>query len=75
MLRNGGGGGPFFWIKCYEGVRCNVISVMREWVGVQFPEIKRYVTLVWPLKPGFFQLKTCATFYLPAHKHVYTNTY
>ena len=34
--------------KRYEGVRFNVISVTRGWVGVQFPEKKRYVTLEWP---------------------------
>ena len=33
----------------YEGVRFNVISVMRGCVGVQFPRKKRYVTLEWPL--------------------------
>ena len=31
--------------KRYAGVRFNVISVTRGWVGVQFPEKKRYVTL------------------------------
>ena len=35
--------------KRYEGVRFNVISVTRGWVGVQFPEKKHYVTLEWPL--------------------------
>ena len=35
--------------KRYEDVRFNVIGVMRGWVGVQFPEKKRYVTLEWPL--------------------------
>ena len=35
--------------KCYEGVRLNVISVTRGWVGVTFPAKKRYVTLEWPL--------------------------
>ena len=29
--------------KRYEGVRFNVISVTRGWVGVQFPEKKCYV--------------------------------
>ena len=29
----------------YEGVRFNVISVTRGWVGVKFPGIKRYVVL------------------------------
>ena len=33
----------------YEGVRFNVISITRGWVGVQFPGKKRYVTLEWPL--------------------------
>ena len=35
--------------KHYEGVRFNVISVTRGWVGVEFPGQKRYVTLEWPL--------------------------
>ena len=35
--------------KRYEGVRFNVIIVTRGWVGVQFPEKKRYVTLEWPI--------------------------
>ena len=35
--------------KRYEGVRFNVISITRGWVGVQFPGKKRYVTLEWPL--------------------------
>ena len=47
MLRNADRGGvPFSGKKHYEGVRFNVISVMRRWV--QFPEKKRYVTLEWP---------------------------
>ena len=52
MLRNadgGGGGVKFSRKKRYEGVRSNVISVTRGWVGVQFPGKKRYVTLEWPL--------------------------
>ena len=43
-----GGGVKFSRKKRYEGVRFNVISVTRGWVGVQFPEKKRYVTLEWP---------------------------
>ena len=39
MLRNAGGGGcQNSGKKRYEGVRFNVISVTRGWVGVQFPE-------------------------------------
>ena len=42
MLRNadggGGGGVKFSGKKRYAGVRFNVISVTRGWVGVQFPE-------------------------------------
>ena len=34
--------------KRYECARFNVISVTRGWVGVQFPEKKRYLTLEWP---------------------------
>ena len=53
MLRNtigvGGGGVSFPGKRRYEGVRFNVISVMRGWVGVKFPGKKRYVTLEWPL--------------------------
>ena len=39
MLRNADGGGVchIFRKKRYEGVRFNVISVTRGWVGVQFP--------------------------------------
>ncbi len=43
MLHNADGGGEgvkFSGKKCYEGARFNVISVTREWVGVQFPEKK-----------------------------------
>ena len=51
MLHNvdGGGGVRFSGKKRYEGVRFNGISDMRGWVGVKFPEKKRYVTLEWPL--------------------------
>ena len=48
VLRNavgGGGGVKFSRKKRYEGVKFNVISVTRGWVGVQFPEKKRYLTL------------------------------
>ena len=48
VLRNADGGVRFSGKKRYEGVRFNVISVTRGWVGVQFPEKKRYVTLEWP---------------------------
>ena len=44
------GGCQIFRKKHYECVRFNVISVTRGWVGVQFPEKKRYVTLEWPLR-------------------------
>ena len=33
--------------KRYEGVRFNVISITRGWVGVKFPRKKCYVTLEW----------------------------
>ena len=36
--------------KRYEGVRFNVISATRGWVGVKFPANKRYVTLAWPYR-------------------------
>ena len=51
MLRNadGGGGVKFSGKKHYNGVRFNVISVTRGWVGVQLPDKKRYATLEWPL--------------------------
>ena len=35
--------------KCYKGVKFNIISVTRGWMGVKFPVKKRYVTLEWPL--------------------------
>ena len=44
-MQIGVGGVRFSGKKRYEGVRFNVISVTRGWVGVQFPEKKRYVTL------------------------------
>ena len=53
MLRNAVGGGERFSFpgkKRYEGVRFNVISVTRGWMGVKFPGKKRYVTLEWPLR-------------------------
>ena len=50
MLRNadGGGGVDFSEKKRCEGVRFNVVSITRGWVGVQFPGKKHYVTLEWP---------------------------
>ena len=45
----GGGGFSFPGKKCYEGLRFNVISVTRGWVGVKFPGKKHYVTFEWPL--------------------------
>ena len=52
MLRNadGSGGCQIFRKKRYEGVRFNVISVTRGWVGVRFSGKKCYVTLEWPLE-------------------------
>ena len=44
----GVGGVKFSGKMRYEGLRFNVISVTRGWVGVQFPGKKRYVTLEWP---------------------------
>ena len=44
-----GWGVKFSGKKRYEGVRFNVISITRGWVGVQFLGKKRYVTLEWPL--------------------------
>ena len=49
VTQMGVGGCQIFRKKRYECVRFNVISVTRGWVGVQFPEKKRYVTLEWPL--------------------------
>ena len=52
VLRNavGVGGGVRFPIKKrYVGVRFNVISITRGWVGVKFPGKKRYVTLEWSI--------------------------
>ena len=50
VLRNAvtGGGVSFLGKKRYEGVRFNIISVTRGWVGIKFPGKKRYVRLEWP---------------------------
>ena len=40
-----GGGVKFSRKKHCKGVRFNIISITRGWVGVQFPEKKRYLTL------------------------------
>ena len=50
MLCNavGGGGVSFPGKTCYEGVKFNVISITRGWVGAKFPGKKCYVTLEWP---------------------------
>ena len=55
MLRNAVGGGDisFPGKKRYEGVRFNIISVTRGWVGVKFPGKKSYVTFEWPLTIDF----------------------
>ena len=45
VTQMGVGGCQIFWKKRYEGVSFNVICVTRGWVGIQFPEKKRYVTL------------------------------
>ena len=44
------GGVSFPGKKRYEGVRFNVISVTRGWVGGQISRKKCYVTLEWPLR-------------------------
>ena len=51
VMQMGGGGLNFFWKKALlKGVpKFNVISITSEWVGVQFPGKKHYVTLEWPL--------------------------
>ena len=43
VMQMGMGGVRFSGKKRYEDARCNVIRVTRGWVGVQFPEKKRYV--------------------------------
>ena len=51
VLRNAYGGGwgvKLSGKKRYEGVKFNVISITRGWVGFQFSGKKRYVTLEWP---------------------------
>ena len=47
IMQWGGGGVPNSPEKCCQGVHVNIISVTRGWVGVQFPEKKRYVALEW----------------------------
>ena len=49
VLRNTMGGVRFPAKKRYKGVRFNVISITRGWVGVNFPGKKLYITLEWPL--------------------------
>ena len=46
----GGGGVKFSGKKRYKGVRFNVVSVTRGWVGSNFQKYF-YVTLEWPLTP------------------------
>ena len=50
MLRNAEGGWGYQISRnfFYKGVNFNVISITRGWVGVNFQEKKRYVTLEWP---------------------------
>ena len=48
IMQMGLGGVTFSGKKRYEGVRFNVVSVTRGWVGVKFAGGKRYVTLEWP---------------------------
>ena len=52
VLRNviRGGWVSAFPEKRYKGVRFNVISVTRGWVGVKFPGKTHYVMLEWPQK-------------------------
>ena len=57
VLRNadGGSGVNFSGKKRYESVKSNVSSVIRVssgWVGVKFPEIKRYCRVVGFLPHG-----------------------
>ena len=57
-----GGGGvcvTFLGKKRYEGVRFNVISITRVWVGVKIPGKKRYVPLEWPLIQKLYKLWRC----------------
>ena len=61
VTQMGVGGVNFYGKKHYEGVRFNVISVTRGWVGVHFPGKKRYVTLEWPLMEKT-HLKSCCLY-------------
>ena len=51
VTQMGVGVSDFLEKKCYEGVRFNVISVTRGWVGGPICRKKRYVTLEWPQCP------------------------
>ena len=53
MLRNADGGVRFSGKKRYEGVRFNVISITRGWVGVQFPEKKALIRNTSRMAPYF----------------------
>ena len=49
--------------ECYKWARSNVVSITRAWVGVNFPENKRYVICNVRVK------ETTARSYLRAHRH------
>ena len=53
------GGGHLPWKKRYGGVRFNIISVTRGWVGVKFPGKKRYITLEWPILQSIQNVLKC----------------
>ena len=67
-------GVSIFRKKRYEGIRFNVISVTKGWVGVQFPEKKCYVTLEWPLRRKHFinspRLLACSEHQMPARERL-----
>ena len=54
VLRNAAEGVKFPGKKRSGGLWFNVISVTRGWVGVKYPEQKRYVTPEW--SPMYFEV-------------------
>ena len=56
--------------KRYESVQFNDISVTRGWVGVNFPQIKHYVTIEWPVTETFiFTVTKNEMVYIPIRNY------
>ena len=81
MLRNADGGGvvTFSRKKRYKGVRFNVISVTRGWVGVNFPEKKALRNTGMAPKPmgilPVFSMIIKKVVHSHTHIHIYSAQY